>query len=140
MYMKKAGFSEELIAPCGMNCGICIGFLREKNKCPGCRGTDINKSITRSGCRIKNCNELKENNLKFCIKCKIYSCQRMKQLDKRYRTKYNMSMFENLEYIRDKGIGNFLKKQEGKYQCPDCGGVICVHDRKCYSCNTIIQD
>ena len=30
----------ELIAPCGMNCGICYGYLREKNKCPGCRKRD----------------------------------------------------------------------------------------------------
>ena len=56
MYMKKTGFSEELIAPCGMNCGICIGFLREKIKCAVCRGTDINNSITISGCSIKYCN------------------------------------------------------------------------------------
>jgi hypothetical protein len=26
-----------LIAPCGMNCGVCMAYLREKNKCPGCR-------------------------------------------------------------------------------------------------------
>ena len=26
-----------LIACCGMNCNLCIGFLREKNKCPGCK-------------------------------------------------------------------------------------------------------
>lgn len=36
-----------LIAPCGMNCSICMAYLREKNKCPGCRGNDIDKPITR---------------------------------------------------------------------------------------------
>ena len=29
---------KELIAPCGMNCGICKYYYREKDKCPGCRG------------------------------------------------------------------------------------------------------
>jgi len=34
----KSGFSSEiLIAPCGMNCGACIAFMRDKNNCPGCR-------------------------------------------------------------------------------------------------------
>jgi hypothetical protein len=26
-------FNKQLIAPCGMNCGICLGYLRDKNKC-----------------------------------------------------------------------------------------------------------
>ncbi len=25
-----------LIAACGMNCGLCIGYLRDKNSCGGC--------------------------------------------------------------------------------------------------------
>jgi hypothetical protein len=25
-----------LIAACGMNCGLCIGYLREKKPCSGC--------------------------------------------------------------------------------------------------------
>lgn len=27
---------ETLIAPCGMNCALCIGYQRPKNRCPGC--------------------------------------------------------------------------------------------------------
>jgi hypothetical protein len=45
-----------------------------------------------------------------------------------------MSMIENLKYIRDKGINNFLKQQEKKYKCDECGGIICVHNGVCYSC------
>jgi hypothetical protein len=33
-------------------------------------------------------------------------------------------------------VEKFLKQQEEKYRCPKCGGVICVHDNKCYSCET----
>lgn len=28
--------NRNLIAPCGMNCGVCIAYLREKNRCQGC--------------------------------------------------------------------------------------------------------
>ena len=47
-----------MIAPCGMNCGICSGFLRdgrEKNVCPGCNGDDARKPVVCATCRIKNC-------------------------------------------------------------------------------------
>jgi hypothetical protein len=32
-----------LIAPCGMNCASCMNYLRERNKCPRCRGSDTDK-------------------------------------------------------------------------------------------------
>jgi hypothetical protein len=35
-YMESSN-KLHLVAPCGMNCGICRAYLREKNKCPGCR-------------------------------------------------------------------------------------------------------
>ncbi len=40
-----------IIAPCGMNCSICMAYLRGKNKCPGCRGIDdgIGRSEDLSG-------------------------------------------------------------------------------------------
>ena len=46
-----------------------------------------------------------------------------------------MSMIENLEYIRDKGIDKFLEKEQEKWQCPDCAGVICCHNGLCLNCN-----
>jgi len=51
-----------------------------------------------------------------------------------------MSMIENLEYIRDKGMAEFLKSQEEKYKCPKCLNVLCVHNGKCYTCNTQIKE
>jgi hypothetical protein len=45
-----------------------------------------------------------------------------------------MSMIENLECVRNIGIKPFLEKQEEKWQCPECGGVICCHNGLCYKC------
>ena len=105
----------QLIAPCGMNCGICMAYLREKKRCPGCRGSDESKSSYCVNCRIKNCVELKKYNVKFCFDCEKIPCDRLKRLDKRYRTKYNMSMLENLESksltVLEKGNNNVLRKK-----------------------------
>jgi hypothetical protein len=123
-----------LIAPCGMNCGICRAYLREKNKCPGCRGVDNNKPVSRTKCKIKNCNELKRINTKFCVTCKMFPCKLINQIDKRYRTKYNMSMIENLENIKLYGVETFIKHENIRWTCSNCGSTICVHDGCCSSC------
>ena len=102
--MKSVKIVPKLIAPCGMNCGICMAYLRGKNKCPGCREIDINKSITVAKCKIKNCYEINKNNLKPCFERNKSPCERIKHLDKKYRTKYNMSMIENLKNIKRSGV------------------------------------
>lgn len=130
---------KELIAPCGMNCGICKAYLREKNKCPGCRGNDTHKPITRIHCKIKTCIFFQNNEIEFCFACEDFPCEKLKHLDKRYRNKYNMSMIENLENIKKSGISKFIKNETDKWKCPVCNGTICVHNRKCYTCDSIIH-
>ena len=124
----------ELIAPCGMNCGICIGYLRKDRKCPGCHRDDTNIVITRKKCVINTCENIESNESGFCYECKKYPCRRLKQLDNRYRNKYSMSMIENLEMIKSIGLNAFVEKENRRWQCSKCGGVICVHRGYCYSC------
>ena len=131
---QKVPITSKLIAPCGMNCGLCYAYLREKNKCPGCRENDENKSISVLNCRIKNCDELNNNKLRFCNKCKKFPCQRIKHIDKRYRTKYFMSMIENLENISKYGIRQFVKNERDRWTCSTCGGIMCVHHGACFTC------
>jgi uncharacterized protein DUF3795 len=125
-----------LIAPCGMNCGICIGYLRAKNKCPGCRSQSKNIQGACRKCLIINCKILKEKNMKFCSnKCEKFPCRRLKDLDKRYKAKYGMSMLENLENIKQFGIREFIKNEKKRWQCKKCGNTLCVHRDKCLICN-----
>ncbi len=123
-----------LIAPCGMNCGICMAYLREKKKCPGCRGTDIGKSFSCIGCKIKNCEFLQNVKPGFCFQCEKFPCARLKHLDKRYRTRYSMSMVENLKNIQELGVRKFVASEKIRWACPECGGTISVHRGYCYSC------
>ena len=125
-----------LIASCGMNCGICMAYLRERNKCPGCRAADIGKPVTRVKCRIKNCTVFQKGNATFCFECENFPCDNLKHLDNRYRTKYNMSMIENLENIKGSGIERFLANEASRWTCHQCGGTICVHKGCCCICGT----
>jgi hypothetical protein len=106
-----------------------------KDKCPGCRGGDTNKTKTVIECIIVNCDNLKETGSKFCSqKCEKYPCQRLRNLDKRYRTKYHMSMIENLENIQKSGIRAFVRNEKVRWACSECGGIICVHRGCCSDC------
>lgn len=132
--MTKIELTEDLIAPCGMNCGICIAFLREKNPCHGCRQAHLNKAKTRIVCRIKNCENLKEVKGSFCYDCASFPCKQLKHLDTRYTSKYHMSMLENLKMIKNQGMNTFLDHQQKLWACPTCGSTICCHNGLCYQC------
>lgn len=125
-----------LIAPCGINCGVCRAHLRAKNKCPGCRASDTCKPKTRITCSIKTCRVLKDGTAEYCFECENFPCESLKQLDKRYRTKYETSVIENLLSIKTSGIRKFLQREKRKWTCKECGGTICVHTGICSSCGT----
>lgn len=124
-----------MIAPCGMNCGICIGYLREKRPCGGCfKINDENKPTVCRSCRIVNCRHLAETDSGFCYDCIKYPCTRLKNLDKRYRTKYGMSMIENLGNIKKFGIEKFVESEQNRWKCTECGVLLCVHRNACLNC------
>jgi hypothetical protein len=119
-----------LIAPCGMDCGICMAFLRKKYKCPGCNsGRKVNGRLIKCGIRL--CKDRKGG---FCFECDKYPCDRLKRLDKRYQEKYGMSEIDNLNKIKEIGLVEFMKIENTRWACPKCGNPICVHNRKCYAC------
>lgn len=135
---KKATIPINLIAPCGMNCRLCWGYIREKNTCPGCRKIyeqKSKKSEYRNRCRIRNCEQIDKGKLKYCSdSCDRFPCARLKQLDKRYRTKYGMSMIDNLRMINEFGSRHFIRNEKEKWLCPGCGEMICVHRPVCLCC------
>ena len=91
-----------------------------------------NKPVTRAKCKIKNCEFFRNSKAKYCFECQDFPCEKVKHLDRRYRTKYGMSMIENLENIKKFGIEKFLNNEKVKWACPDCEGTICVHNKQCY--------
>jgi hypothetical protein len=128
-------FESILVAPCGIYCGVCRGFMRPKNKCSGCRIDSELKPAYCKTCIIVNCELRAKTESGFCYDCEKFPCQRMKQLDKRYRTKYNTSLIQNLIVIKEKGMQTFLKLEKEKRTCTICGSIISIHDKGCGTCN-----
>ena len=133
---------EQLVAPCGMNCAVCSSYLamsrgHEKKRgmahCAGCRIRQKNCSFIKKRC----VSGLQKDAIQYCYECDIFPCENLEKIDKRYRTNYDYSFIEALEFIRDNGIDAFLEREMEKYKCPDCGDIICIHNGKCYKCQTL---
>lgn len=125
--MSRSKLNQSLIAPCGMNCGVCRAHLRSRNSCPGCKYIRQDQVKTLVQCRLRLCNKRKG---KFCFSCEDFPCEKLRQMDTRYRNKYGMSEIDNLIYIRDNGIREFLARERDRW-CSD-QGIFCVHDKKHY--------
>jgi len=139
---KNSDFSAELVAPCGMNCALCSAYLagtiqsqpdaRKMTSCAGCRPRNKKCAFLKG-----RCEQLKLGKVKYCYECADFPCERLKRLDERYRKNYNYSMIATLREIKSSGVEEVLKTQREHHRCPRCGGVICIHNRKCYHCDEV---
>ena len=124
---------EIMIPPCGVDCAVCIGHLREKKKCPGCNSPDDNAKPKHCvDCSIKNCPE--RGDAPFCGACPKFPCARMKRLDKRYREKYGSDLLDNLRRIESEGITAFAASEVDRWTCTSCGSLFSAHRAECLSC------
>ncbi len=132
--------SEQLIAPCGMNCSLCIAYQAQKydldkqgfrrKYCPGCLPRGKNCMHMKD-----HCDKVGNGLIRFCYMCTDFPCKRLKALDKRYITKYHMSMIKNLRSISEKGMKAFLESEGAQWCCSTCGATVCCHNGLCLNCD-----
>ena len=131
---------ENVIAPCGMNCSLCIAyqfmqgdlnqFGLKRTYCPGC--IDRGKHCTLMA---HHCELVGKGKVRFCYECDTFPCKRLKALDHRYRTKYGMSMIDNLHFIKEHGTEAFLLQEDKKWTHETCGHLRTCHGGMCLHCN-----
>jgi len=99
----------------------------------------MNKDKPKScrNCKIKECAEYKNYN--HCFECTDYPCTLIKRLDKSYRTRYDESLINNFQVIKEKGMDYYLNFEKKRFQCPGCGSTLNMHDKKCYECGNVID-
>jgi Protein of unknown function (DUF3795) len=138
--IPQPALHENLIAPCGMNCALCAGYLARLNKvkekgidmpsCAGCRPRGKKCALLKTRCDL-----LLNRTVKYCYECHDFPCKNLRAIDARYRSHYNMSLVGNLNEIRRSGLAEFLRREEKKWVCPTCGGMICCHNGLCFACD-----
>lgn len=133
--MKK-----ELVAPCGINCALCGRYLAGKYDvwskgikipyCEGCRPRNWACATLK-----KRCSLIMNGEIQFCYECDRFPCSNLERLDRSYSKFFGISLIDNLKSIKKDGMASFLRAQRKGSKCPRCGGVICVHNKKCFNCD-----
>jgi hypothetical protein len=104
--------------------------LRYLINCPGCRPRNKKCAFLKG-----HCSKLSKGEVTFCFECASFPCDRLRTIDSRYRSRYRMSMIENLSFIKENGMEKFLECQEETWKCQNCGELISCHNGLCFNCD-----
>lgn len=114
-----------MVAPCGIDCGICELHLCKDDQsiynqlvenvispgklpCSGCRALEGNCPLKPMGCETWNC--VRENELEFCSGCTDFPCNRLQPTaDRADVLPHNLKVF-NLCLIYQIGLKAFIER------------------------------
>lgn len=116
MKMPKENIDTIMFAPCGMNCLVCYKHCYHKNPCVGCLNGDRGKPEHCRKCKIKDC--IRSKKLSYCFECTDFPCTLIKTLEKSDNKRYQASLMENSEFVRQHGLETFMEKQKDKIYLP----------------------
>lgn len=135
---------------CGLYCGACDVFIANKEgtveeralewdmapedlRCHGCKTETT--AVYCKDCDIRQCAE--NNNSAFCFECGDYPCTRLTEF-KNDEWPHHSVVVKNLETIKKKGVQEWLKEQESRWSCPECGTPFAWYDKICKTCSTTV--
>jgi hypothetical protein len=103
------------IGVCGLDCGLCPRYYTVgTSRCPGCGGPGF--SDKHPSCSFITCC-VKKKGLEACGQCPDFPCSKFKS-EEEYRQRESSSyppgrkVLSNSRFIRDKGIREFVRRQE----------------------------
>ncbi|WP_082206528.1 DUF3795 domain-containing protein [Dysgonomonas sp. BGC7] len=98
------------IPACGVFCGGCPTYTRDKNPCPG---AEINFA------RCDRCKTFhlccKEKEISHCYECMLFPCSKFKSFAKRW-IRYGQDSIENQKLLKELGSKEFLLYYNSKYK------------------------
>ena len=102
--------NENLISYCGLYCGACPSYMKEK--CKGCKGNTPDCAIGYRGCKVRPC--CIENKYSTCADCKklqsVKECSVFNPLLVRFGEFISQtSRGKGIEMIKEKGSKAFLE-------------------------------
>ncbi|WP_051697601.1 DUF3795 domain-containing protein [Prevotella sp. 10(H)] len=99
---------EGRVPACGVFCGGCPIYVREKKPCPG---ADVNKA------RCENCRTFhlccQARGINHCHQCEIFPCAKFRGFAKRW-LKYGQDFIANQKLLKNIGEESFLRYYNAK--------------------------
>ena len=140
----------ELVAPCGVYCGVCpvyradkenieglrkkiaveFGVKREVVGCDGCRSDRV--FLGGDDCGIKACTRAK--GIEGCFACEDFPCVRVEGRPDFMRR----VIIRAVPILKWCSIQDFLDQEEKRYRCSQCGTRLYIGARKCPKCGLAV--
>ena len=148
----------KLISKCGIYCGACyiyrafedggkvldaiaqkLGVPKEEIRCNGC--LDPAEDLWRNcrTCQISAC--LREKGFGFCYECPDFensSCAKYEGL-REFCSRRGENTKEALLRIKAGDADNWLKEQDAKWRCANCGSRVWWEQKTCLQCGQPIS-
>ena len=107
--MKQIQKNAELVAACGLYCGACWAFLKER--CPGCK-----ENVKAAWCKIRTC--CLDNKYATCASCaeftNVNDCRKFNNIfSKFFAFVFRSNRKACIEQIRAKGLSSHAEIMTG---------------------------
>ena len=138
---------KELLAPCGLYCGVCAIMMahRDNNQklkerlaplygvspegmcCQGCLSNQVFAYCTT--CPIKSCTS--QRGYEGCHQCDEFPCQYIDNFPMAVGKKV---ILRAIPHRREVGTEKWVRDEEARYTCPECGNKLFRGAAKCNQC------
>ncbi len=149
----KMEIETELLAPCGLYCGVCavrIAYRDDNQKfkeklvsvygvsspddirCGGCLSED--RFFYCQACPIRDC--CAKNNIEGCHQCDDWPCETIDAFPLPVGKKVIMRA---IPAWRELGTEAWVEAEEQRYHCPECGYDLFRGAKRCRSCGNAVD-
>lgn len=146
--MMSGEVRPELLAPCGLYCGVCAVYIAHRDgnekfkerllgvyglssteqvRCRGCLSEE--RFLYCDACPIKDCNSQK--GYQGCHQCADWPCDYVENFPLPVGKKV---MLHAIPAWRELGTEAWVRAEEERYRCPQCGYSLFRGARHCRSC------
>lgn len=123
---------------CGVYCGACpillttkTGKIDEDKQCHGCK-SEKNTGYCAT-CGIKTCAQ--DKGYEFCNQCnELKTCELIQKFVSDTQYPYGQCVLDNMKMIRDEGLPKWLKIQDKRWRCENCGTSHSWYHETCPQC------
>jgi len=142
----------ELLAPCGLYCGVCgvymasrdnnqklkdklakaYGVTPEQIACKGCLSKE--KFVYCQACGIRAC--VMEKNYEGCHQCEEFPCKLINDFPVPVGKKV---ILRSVPARKKLGTAMWVEEEENRYICPHCSGKLFRGARRCGSCKELVE-
>ncbi|HEY31720.1 MAG TPA: DUF3795 domain-containing protein [Dehalococcoidia bacterium] len=152
--------ARKLVGICGLYCGTCQNYLAyqendveqlekisqstnipmEEIRCDGCLSDKLFPLCVDCRHGFRRC--AGDKKVTWCFQCPDFPCQRLEDFTGVHVVdgiSHHANVIEDLRDMKERGIEQWVEKQERAGRCQECGKRLYWFARKCPSCNTQVR-